>query len=119
MMPNWKGRSALMGTVLVLAAALTPAAQGQAIKGSAPDSFDVDASAAPVLVGLSAPSALPLDVAAGVGFSSAKLNSQPKGTAEAAPGYVPLLAALPLLGGTGALPAIGARLLPAPIWMKH
>jgi hypothetical protein len=96
----------------VASALLTPPSSAQVTGGSAPASFDVDASAVPVLIGASAPSALPLDVAAGVGFSGVKLNSQPKGTADAGPGYVPLAGALPLLGGPGALPGIGARLLP-------
>jgi hypothetical protein len=106
-------RRSLLATAIAGVAAISPGAQAQVTSGGqAPDTFDVDASAAPIVVAVSAPSVLPLDVTAGVGFSGAKLNSQPKGTAEAAPGYVPLLDALPLLGGTGALPQIGARLLP-------
>lgn len=105
-------RRCLVTAMVAMAVALSPAAQGQVAVGAAPATFDVNASAAPVLVAISAPSALPLDVAAGIGFSGAKLNSQPKGTAEAAPGYIPLAGALPLLGGPGALPGIAARLLP-------
>lgn len=103
----------LLAAALAASAVLAPAASAQSASGgAAPAAFDVDSSAVPVLIGASAPSALPLDVAAGVGFAGAKLNSQPKGTAEAAPAYVPLVGALPLLGGPGALPGIATRLLP-------
>lgn len=102
----------MLATVLAGSALLTPGASAQSAGGTAPPAFDVEASALPVYIGVSAPSALPLDVAAGVAFSGAKLNSQPKGTAEAAPGYVPLAGALPLLGGPGAVPGIAVRLLP-------
>lgn len=108
-------RRCLLATVLAggaLFTPITPSAGAQSAGGTAPPAFDVDASAMPVLIGVSAPSALPLDVAAGVAFSGAKLNSQPKGTAEADPGYVPLAGALPLLGGPGAVPGIAVRLLP-------
>jgi len=106
------GTRCLAGAAFFGSALFAPAVGAQTSGGAAPDAFDVDASAVPVLIGASAPSALPLDVTAGVGFSGAKLNSQPKGTAEAAPGYVPLAGALPLLGGPGALPGIAVRLLP-------
>jgi hypothetical protein len=106
------GTRCLAAAACILSGLFAPAVEAQTGGGAAPDAFDVDASAVPVLIGASAPSALPLDVTAGVGFSGAKLNSQPKGTAEAAPGYVPLAGALPLLGGPGALPRIAVRLLP-------
>jgi hypothetical protein len=103
----------LVASALVGSGLLAPAVEAQSPGGgAAPSAFDVDAGALPVLIAASAPSALPLDVAAGVGFAGAKLNSQPKGTAEAAPGYVPLAGALPLLGGPGALPGIAARIVP-------
>jgi hypothetical protein len=97
---------------LVVAAALASPSAAAADGGAAPAAFNVEAAATPILVAASAPSALPLDVEAAVARSGVTLNSQPTGTATASPGYVPLYGALPLLGGVGALPAIGARLAP-------
>jgi len=81
--------------------------------GSSPaPSFDVTASAVPILVHVAAPSILPLNVDLGAIYSGVALNSQPSAAGEAGPGYVPLAGSLGLLGGAGALPQIGARLLP-------
>lgn len=80
--------------------------------GDAPASFDIAAAALPVAIELSAPSALPLDVSAGLAYSGVGVNSQPLIVSEAAPVYVPLLSAAGLLGGSGNLVAIVAGLVP-------
>lgn len=79
----------------------------------APATFNMRASALPVDIAISAPSALPLDVNAGLAYSGVSVNSQPLIVSEAAPVYVPLLGALGLLGGPGAVFGIVAGLGPA------
>ncbi|HEX4979565.1 MAG TPA: hypothetical protein VFV35_05825 [Acidimicrobiales bacterium] len=79
----------------------------------APATFNMRASALPVDVAISAPTALPLDVGAGLAYSGVSVNSQPLIVSEAAPVYVPLLGALGLLGGPSALFGIVAGLGPA------
>lgn len=83
-----------------------------ATSGDAPASFDLSASALPVDIELSAPSALPLDAEAGLAYSGVGVNSQPLILSEAAPAYVPLLSATGLLGGSGNLAAIVVGLAP-------
>lgn len=112
---RWWMTPALMAATLVVA--LSPASSAAADSAGGPGSpltpsFDVTASAAPILVHVSAPSALPLTVDLGAIYSGVALNSQPSAQGEAGPGYAPLAGSLGLLGGAGALPQIGARLLP-------
>lgn len=111
------GIAVVLGLLLVFTARPVPAqdAGGGAgsASGSAPSSFNVRANALPVEIAISAPAALPLDVAAGLAYSGVSLNSQPLIVSEAAPVWVPLLGALGLLGGPGALFGIAAGLGPA------
>lgn len=86
---------------------------GGAQAADAPESFNMRASALPVEVTASAPTALPLDVVAGFAYSGVSVNSQPLIVSEAAPVYVPLAGALGLLGGPGALFGIVAGLGPS------
>ncbi len=79
---------------------------------NAPDSFNMRASALPVDIAVSAPSALPLDVDAGLAYSGVSVNSQPLIIGEAAPVYVPLLGALGLLGGASSVFGIVGGLAP-------
>lgn len=97
-------------TAFLLLAALGPAAGAQS--SAAPVSFDTKVEALPVLVEIQAPTALPLVVTAGYGYSGVKVNSQPQLVGEAGPIYAPIAGDLGLLGGLGALPATGVRIVP-------
>jgi hypothetical protein len=100
------------GSFLVVAA-LGPAADAQApAGGEAPASFDAEVEALPVFVEVQAPTALPLVVTAGYGYSGVKVNSQPQVVGEAGPVYAPIAGDLGLLGGLGALPETGLRIVP-------
>lgn len=89
-----------------LALLAVPALSGASAQGAAgpPTTFDIDVSGAPVRSSLSATAALPLAVDSGAGFSRVQLNSQPNAIATAAPGYLPLADAAPVLFGLPALP---------------
>lgn len=107
------GRRALLAVaVLTAAAMLPPSATAQAPTSDAPVSFDTKVEALPLLVEIQAPTALPLVVTGGYGYSGVKVNSQPQIVGEAGPIYAPIAGDLGLLGGLGALPQIGVRLLP-------
>lgn len=96
---------------LALALAVAPAAPSASAQdatqtaGGPPTTFDIDVSAAPVRSSLSATAALPLAVDLGAGLSRVQLNSQPNAIATAAPGYLPLADAAPVLFGLPPLPA--------------
>ena len=103
---------AVMLTMAAVAFGATPAETQTAGAGALPESFDVKVQALPMLAEIQAPTALPLVVTGGYGFSGVKLNSQPQLIGEASPVYAPLAGDLALLGGAGALPGIAAALLP-------
>lgn len=105
-------RSAVAATLVAGAALFAPAADAQAPASAAPASFDAKVDALPVFVEVQAPTALPLVVTAGYGYSGVKVNSQPQLVGEAGPIYAPIAGDLGLLGGLGALPATGLRILP-------
>lgn len=103
------------GVAVALVAGATlfaPAADAQTPTSDAPVSFDTKVEALPVFVEVQAPTALPLVVTAGYGYSGVKVNSQPQLVGEAGPIYAPIAGDLGLLGGLGALPATGLRILP-------
>lgn len=109
-----KARSiAALGTLGILMTTIAPAPGGaQALGSSAPDSFNVDIAATPLLIEISAPAALPLDVLAGVAYSQVGVNSQPRLQSTAAPAFVPLLSDVGLLGGPAGVLATVVRLAP-------
>lgn len=74
--------------------------------------FTVEASASPVLLDLSLPTVLPLELQIGLARSAIKIDNQPLAVVEAAPFYVPLTAALGLLGGPEGLTDLIKKLLP-------
>lgn len=84
----------------------------QAQVATAPDSFAIDTAATGLLIEVSAPAALPLDVVAGVSYAQVGVNSQPRIQSTAAPVFVPLAQDLALLGGTSGVLAIAVRLAP-------
>lgn len=106
---------------LVAAAALTVAALSFPAEVGAqsqedsqgPSDWDVNVGSLPVSIRASVPPALPIDVAAGAGFSGVKIASVPFGLATAGPVYAPVVDALGLLGGTGALVPIAVQLVPS------
>src|SRR3546814_4473142 len=65
-----------------------------------------------MLIEVSAPAALPLDVLAGVAYAQVGVNSQPRIQSTASPLFVPLLQDVGLLGGTSGVLGIGVRLVP-------
>lgn len=102
---------------LALLVAPLPAARAQSPLGSsggaaAPDSFNVDIAATPMLIEISAPAVLPLDVLAGIAYSQVGLNSQPRVQSTAGPAFVPLLSDAALLGGPAGVLATVVRLTP-------
>lgn len=97
--------------VVVSLAAVQPV-PAQAQTATAPDSFAIDTAATGLLIEVSAPAALPLDVVAGVSYAQVGVNSQPRIQSTAAPVFVPLAQDLALLGGTSGVLAIVARLGP-------
>lgn len=102
-------RIAVAALVAVGAVAPVPAA---AQATSAPDSFSIDTAATGMLIEVSAPAALPLDVLAGVAYAQVGVNSQPRIQSTASPLFVPLLQDVGLLGGTAGVLGIGVRLVP-------
>lgn len=117
----WRRRLAALTVAMAAlgAAVIGPAASAQVADGSGPtrtsmpDDWDVDVASLPLAIQVGIPPVLPLDVGAGAGFAGIKVTSLPLGLASAGPIYAPVLDALGLLGGTGALVPILARLLPA------
>ncbi len=104
---------AALATLGILVTTLTPApGEAQATGSGAPDSFNVDIAATPLLIEISAPAALPLDVLAGVAYSQVGINSQPRLQSTAAPAFVPLLSDVALLGGPAGVLATVVRLAP-------
>lgn len=99
----------------IMAASAVPAtAQAPPLGGAAgPDDWDVDIGSLPVAIQVSVPPALPIDVAAGAGFAGINVSSLPLALASAGPVHAPVIDALGLLGGTGALLPIALELFPA------
>lgn len=79
---------------------------------SAPDSFNVDIAATPMLIEISAPAALPLDVLAAVAYSQVGVNSQPRVQSTAGPVFIPLASDVGLLGGPAGVLSTVIRLSP-------
>ncbi|MFP5580094.1 MAG: hypothetical protein ACLGIZ_17930 [Acidimicrobiia bacterium] len=102
-------RIALAALVAVGAVAPVPAGAQAA---AAPDSFSIDTAATGMLIEVSAPAALPLDVLAGLAYAQVGVNSQPRIQSTASPLFVPLLQDVGLLGGTSGVLGIGVRLVP-------
>lgn len=102
-------RIALAAVVAVGAVAPVPAGAQTA---DAPDSFSIDTAATGMLIEVSAPAALPLDVLAGLSYAQVGINSQPRIQSTASPLFVPLLQDVGLLGGTSGVLGIGVRLVP-------
>jgi len=96
---------------LVTLGAVAPVPAGAQV-ASAPDSFSIDAAATGMLIEVSAPAALPLDVLAGLSYAQVGVNSQPRIQSTASPLFVPLLQDVGLLGGTSGVLGIGVRLAP-------
>lgn len=105
---------AAVAAVVVLAATVAPrAAQTQELgAASAPDSFNVDIAASPMVMEISAPAVLPLDVAASVAYSQVGINSQPQVQSTAGPVFIPLLSDVGLLGGPAGVLSTVVRLAP-------
>lgn len=110
-MRRWVAVLAAVG--LFSAAIGAGAVQAQEATSSAvPDSFNVDIAATPLLVEISAPAALPLDVLFGLAHSQVGVNSQPRIQSTAGPAFVPLLSDVGLLGGPAGVLATVVRLAP-------
>lgn len=109
--------------VVVLSAMLTVPATAQTGPGAessatpagtnGPNDWDVSVGSLPVAIQASIPPVLPIDVGAGVGFAGIEASSLPLVLATVGPVYAPVLDALDLLGGTGALPGILLKLIPS------
>jgi hypothetical protein len=105
--------AATSAACLLLAVTAPGSVSAQAVgAGDAPDSFNVDISATPLQIDISAPAALPLDVNAGIAYSQVGLNSQPRIQSSAGPVFVPLLSDVGLLGGPAGVLATVVRLAP-------
>lgn len=96
---------------LVTVAAVWPV-PAEAQVAAAPDSFSINTAATGVLIEISAPAALPLDVQAGLSYAQVGVNSQPRIQSTAAPLFVPLAQDTALLGGTSGVLGIAVRLAP-------
>lgn len=101
----------LATATLVAVAAVWPAPV-QAQVASAPDSFSINTAATGLLMEISAPAALPLDVQAGLAYAQVGINSQPRIQSTASPLFVPLAQDTGLLGGTSGVLGIAVRLAP-------
>jgi hypothetical protein len=97
----------MTGAALLLAAVADMGLAGAS--SPAPSVFDVEVDAAPMVVSMSVPAAVPLGVDAGVARSSVAINSQPNAVSQAAVVYTPLLEAAPALFG---LPSPPGQALP-------
>ena len=102
-------RIAVATLLAVAAVAPVPAAAQVA---AAPDSFNIRAAATGLLIEVSAPAVLPLDVLAGLSYAQVGVSSQPRIQSTASPLFVPLLQDVGLLGGTSGVLGIGVRLVP-------
>lgn len=102
-------RIAVASLVAVGAVSPVPAA---AQVDDAPDSFSINTAATGMLIEVSAPAVLPLDVLAGLSYAQVGINSQPRIQSTASPLFVPLLQDVGLLGGTSGVLGIGVRLVP-------
>ncbi|MDP1820571.1 MAG: hypothetical protein Q8K58_11880 [Acidimicrobiales bacterium] len=108
-----KHRIVAVGTVCLLLATIEPGpVQAQTAGAEAPDSFNVDIAATPLLIEISAPAALPLDALAGIAYSQVGVNSQPRVQSTAAPAFVPLASDVGLLGGPAGVLSTVIRLAP-------
>jgi hypothetical protein len=104
-------RHRLAIAAFVTLGAVAPVPAGAQV-ASAPDSFSIEAAATGMLIEVSAPAALPLDVLAGLAYAQVNINSQPRIQSTASPLFVPLLQDVDLLGGTSGVLGIGVRLVP-------
>jgi hypothetical protein len=100
---------------LLVFALATPSSSARPSDTSAagPDQWDVKVNSLPVLLRVSVPPALPLEVTAGVGFAGIQTSTQPLTLSTAAPVYAPIIDALGLLGGVGAVVPIATKLVPS------
>ena len=100
--------------VVVVAFLTVVVAPGPAVAQSAeaPDSFSTNVAGTGMLIEVSAPAALPLDVLVGIAYAQVGVNSQPRIQSTAAPVFVPLFDALGLLGGTSGVLGVVIRLAP-------
>ncbi|HET7718721.1 MAG TPA: hypothetical protein VFK43_02055, partial [Acidimicrobiales bacterium] len=99
----------VLAAAVVLAAVRPVPALAQTT--DAPDSFAIDTAATGLLIEVSAPAALPLDVLAGLSYAQVGVNRTGI-RSTASPLFVPLVQDVALLGGTSGVLAIGARLAP-------
>ena len=105
---RWR-RSILASSLIAMSVMPVPAS-AQTVE--APDSYSVQAAGTGLLIEVSAPAALPLDVVAGIAYAQVGVNSQPRVQSTAAPVFVPLTGSLGLLGGTSGVLSVVIRLLP-------
>lgn len=105
-----RGRRLVLVMPLIVASLFPTPARAQT--ADAPDSFSVSAAGTGMLVELSAPAALPLDVVAGIAYAQVGVNSQPRVQSTAAPVFVPLFDSLGLLGGTSGVLSVVVRTVP-------
>ncbi len=103
---------AAAGAVSLVAAVSAPASS-QTAASTSPDDWDVKVASLPVVVKVAIPPVLPLEVTAGAGYAGIGATTQPLILASVGPVYAPVLDALGLLGGTGALVPIVSKLVPA------
>lgn len=101
----------LVALAALLAVVVAPAGSAQEASGQAFDQFSVEGSALPLAVAVAVPTYVPLPVDAGFGFTGVNVSSTPQVRATAEPLWVPVLSALDLLGGPGALVPIALGLV--------
>lgn len=101
----------LVGVVALLAVVAAPHGSAQELGGQTFDQFSVDGSAIPLAVSVAVPTYVPLPIDAGFGYTSVSTSSTPQVRATAEPAWVPVLSALDLLGGPGALVPIALGLV--------
>lgn len=90
-----------------------PSAPVSTASNNGPDDWDVSAGSLPVAIQASIPPVLPIDVGTGIGFAGVEASSLPLVLASVGPVYAPVIDALGLLGGTGAVPGILLKLIPS------
>ena len=101
----------LVALAALLAVVVAPRGSAQEASGQAFDQFSVEGSAIPLAVAFAVPTYVPLPVDAGFGFTGINTSSTPQVRATAEPFWVPVLSALDLLGGPGALVPIAFGLV--------